>query len=198
MGAANDAYPFEKVKDVQAYDEALQAVDVQLDEYERYTAVQSEGAVLTVFFDNGYWEKPHGEGHWQAVAEEAIQDPKHTSSSLKYNISLLKPYQGELKPFDYLAAQIIPHQDPSTLKQGEKLLVTLYVDGKIAPDMDITADYLNDMTQKVKTNAQGQAELSVRNQGLNVIAAWVNYPTPEAPQAHLQRIVTTLSFKAAR
>jgi len=102
-----------------------------------------------------------------------------------------------MKPFD-LPAQIIPATDPSTLKQGDKLTVTVYVAGKPQADVEITADYINDFGNRVKTDAKGQAELTVRNNGQNVVAALVNHPTPDDAHAHLQRNVATLSFKSAK
>ena len=125
----------------------------------------------------------------ESGGKSAISKPADTSTSLKYNISLLKPYQGEMKPFD-LPAQIIPATDPSTLKQGDKLNVTVYVAGKPQADVEITADYINDFGNRVKTDAKGQAELTVRNNGHNVVAALVNHPTPDdahAPSATQRR-----------
>lgn len=103
-----------------------------------------------------------------------------------------------MKPFAELPVQVIPEQDPSAVKQGEQLVVTVYVDGKPAADVPVTNDYINNFAEKQKTDKDGKVTLTVRNDALNVIAALVNHPTPDDAKAHLQRSVATLSFKAAK
>ncbi|MDO5059371.1 MAG: DUF4198 domain-containing protein, partial [Neisseria sp.] len=198
MNALDDAYAPEKVGFVKGYDAELNPTAVHTAAKANYTTVHSDNAaVLAVFFDNGYWEK-NDKGRWQAVDKNQISRPADTSTSLKYNISVLKNYQGRLKPLAGLPVQIIPDSDPSALKQGETLAVTVYVDGKPAADVPVIADYIGNSAEKVQTDAQGRARLTVRNSALNVVAAMVNHPTPNDAYAHLQRSVATLSFKAAK
>lgn len=198
MGYTDDAYEPERVRSVAGYDADFKPVTVKVQARDHHSVVEApdETAVLTAFFDNGYWEKD-AKGKWQPVDKAAIRKPADTSTSLKYNISLLKPYQGKMKPFD-MPAQVIPETDPSTLKQGDSLTVTVYVAGKPQQGVPVTADYNNDMANRVETDAKGQVTLTVRNAGHNVIAALVNHPTPNDSLAHLQRNVATLSFKSAR
>ncbi|UJF23925.1 DUF4198 domain-containing protein [Suttonella sp. R2A3] len=197
MGAIDDQYSPEKVQKVMAYDANFQPVSVEVVGQGNHSAVNpaEDAAVITASFNNGYWEK--GETvKWQAVDKAAISNPADTSTSLKYNISLMKPYQGEMVPFD-LPVQVIPETDPSTLAQGDSLTVTVYVDGEPQADVPVTADYVGDAKNQQKTNAEGQVTLTVRNAGLNVVTALVNHPTPDDEYAHLQRSVATLSFKSA-
>lgn len=198
MGYADDAYAPQKVRFVKVYTANFKPASVEIKTHEKHSTVQAaaDAAVLTAFFDNGYWEKDPN-GKWKEVEKSAISKPADTSTSLKYNITLLKPYQGRMQPFD-LPAQIIPGIDPSTLKQGESLPVTVYVEGKPQAGIEITADYINDFANRVKTDEKGQAVLTVRNAGHNVVAALINHPTPQNEHAHLQRNVATLSFKSAK
>lgn len=197
MGYADDQYAPEKVHSVHAYDAHFQPVAVDVIAHDHYSTVQpaEQAAILTAFFNNGYWEKG-ASVKWQAVAKDAISQPADTSTSLKYNITLLKPYQGDMQPFD-LPVQIIPEHDPSTLAQGDALTVKVYVDGQPQADVPVTADYIGDAKNQHNTDAEGRVTLKVRNAGHNVIAAMVNHPTPNDPHAHLQRSVATLSFKSA-
>lgn len=199
MGYADDAYSPDKVKDIQAFAADFTKVSLSTTPHQHHVSleVDSEAAVVTTFFDNGFWEK-NEKGRWQAVEEAAIQKPENTSTSLKYNISLLKPYTGEMKPFPHLTVQAIPSQDPSSLKQGDELSLTVYVAGKPFAGAEVTADYNHDMQNKVTTDAEGRATIKVRNNGHNVVGVWVNHQTPDHPKAHLQRNVVTLSFKSAR
>nr|WP_314541166.1 DUF4198 domain-containing protein [uncultured Ottowia sp.] len=198
MGYADDAYAPQKVRFVKGYTANFKPASVEIKAHEKHSTVQAaaDAAVLTAFFDNGYWEKDPN-GKWKEVEKSAISKPADTSTSLKYNITLLKPYQGRMQPFD-LPVQIIPGIDPSTLKQGESLPVTVYVEGKPQAGIEITADYINDFANRVKTDEKGQAVLTVRNAGHNVVAALINHPTPQNEHAHLQRNVATLSFKSAK
>ncbi|MDO5103952.1 MAG: DUF4198 domain-containing protein [Lautropia sp.] len=199
MGYIDDAYEPERLREVSGFDADFKPVKIEVQPRGTHSTVKApdETAVLTAFFDNGYWEKGTGGKKWQAVDKSAITKPADTSTSLKYNISLLKPYQGKMKPFD-MPAQVIPETDPSLLKQGESLTVTVYVAGKPQAGVPVTADYNNEMKKQVKTDDKGQVTLTVRNAGHNVIAALVNHPTPDDAHAHLQRNVATLSFKAAK
>ena len=198
MGVADDAYGKEKLAWVNGYDEKFATSEVVVSKKPSHSTIDAkDAAVLTVFFNNGFWEKGEN-GRWKEVAEKDISKPVDTSTSLKYNISVLKSYQGEMKPFAELPVQVIPEQDPSAVKQGEQLVVTVYVDGKPAADVPVTNDYINNFAEKQKTDKDGKVTLTVRNDALNVIAALVNHPTPDDAKAHLQRSVATLSFKAAK
>ena len=198
MGYADDSYKPENVRFVKAYTADFKETKAEVKTHDHHSSVEvaDDAAVLTAFFDNGYWEKDEND-KWKAVEKSAISKPADTSTSLKYNITLLKPYQGRMQPFD-LPAQIIPGIDPSTLKQGESLPMTVYVEGKPQAGIEITADYINDFANRVKTDEKGQAVLAVRNAGHNVVAALINHPTPQNEHAHLQRNVATLSFKSAK
>lgn len=196
MSYTDDGYTPDKVRDVKGYTASFEPYPVTVRPQQKYSTLQVGGdaAVLTVFFDNGYWEKG-ADGKWQAVKKHAITKPADTSTSLKYNISLLKPYEGKMRPFN-MPVQIIPDTDPSKLKQGETFTVTVYVDGKPKSGVEIITDYINDFGNRVKTGTDGKAVLTVRNSALNVIAALVDHPTPKDKHARLQRNVATLSFRA--
>lgn len=199
MGAYDDSYSTEKVKEVKAYDKNFKATNIKLNKHANYVSISPEKntSIITSFFNNGYWEKGKVK-KWVAVEKDEIKSAKDTSTSLKYNISILDSYEGEMKPFKNLPVQIIPHTNPAKLHQGDKVTVTVYVGGKPKKDVTLTADYINDFQNKIKTDKDGKATLIIRNAGLNVFAALVPHKTPNDKFAHLQRTVSTLSFKASK
>ena len=164
----------------------------------QHTFVEPQkAAVVTVVFDNDLWRKTP-EGKWKELKAGENAPADEVSRSLKYNISILKPYQGKLQPFADLPVQIIPDQDPSQLKQGEAFTVTVYNQGRPAANAEVTADYVNDMPNRVKTDAQGRATLHVRNAGVNVVGAMLSANMPQDKVATLHRVVSTLSFTSSK
>jgi len=126
MGAYDDAYAGKKVRAVNGLDENLKPTPVQTRGHMQHTFVEPQkAAVVTVVFDNDLWRKTP-EGKWKELKAGENAPADEVSRSLKYNISILKPYQGKLQPFADLPVQIIPDQDPSQLKQGEAFTVTVY------------------------------------------------------------------------
>ena len=92
MGYADDSYKPENVRFVKAYTADFKETKAEVKTHDHHSSVEvaDDAAVLTAFFDNGYWEKDEN-GKWKAVEKSAISKPADTSTSLKYNISLLKP-----------------------------------------------------------------------------------------------------------
>ena len=198
MGAYDDAYAGKKVRAVNGLDENLKPTPVQTRGHMQHTFVEPQkAAVVTVVFDNDLWRKTP-EGKWKELKAGENAPADEVSRSLKYNISILKPYQGKLQPFADLPVQIIPDQDPSQLKQGEAFTVTVYNQGRPAANAEVTADYVNDMPNRVKTNAQGRATLHVRNAGVNVVGAMLSANMPQDKVATLHRVVSTLSFTSSK
>ena len=185
MGAYDDAYAGKKVRAVNGLDENLKPTPVQTRGHMQHT------------FVNDLWRKTP-EGKWKELKAGENAPANEVSRSLKYNISILKPYQGKLQPFADLPVQIIPDQDPSQLKQGEAFTVTVYNQGRPAANAEVTADYVNDMPNRVKTDAQGRATLHVRNAGVNVVGAMLSANMPQDKVATLHRVVSTLSFTSSK
>lgn len=196
MGAKDDAYSPKKVKSVKAYDKNFNLAKVDVTKHEKHVNVipSNNTSIVTSFLDNGYWKKGKVK-KWTSIDKKDIKSASNISTSLKYNISILNAYKKEMKPFKDLPVQIIPHTNPAKLKQGDKVKVTVYINEKPAKGVSITADYVNDFRNKIKTDKNGEAILTVRNSGLNVFAALVSNKTPKDEFAHLQRTVSTLSFK---
>ena len=198
MGAYDDAYAGKKVRAVQGLDASLKPTAVQTRGHMQHTFVEPQKAsVVTVVFDNDLWRRTP-EGKWQELKAGETAPADEVSRSLKYNISVLKPYQGKLQPFADLPVQVIPDQDPSQLKQGEAFTVTVYNQGKPAANVEVTADDVNDMANRVKTDEHGRATLHVRNAGVNVVGAMVSANMPQDKVAHLHRVVATLSFTSSK
>ena len=99
MGAYDDAYAGKKVRAVNGLDENLKPTPVQTRGHMQHTFVEPQkAAVVTVVFDNDLWRKTP-EGKWKELKAGENAPADEVSRSLKYNISILKPYQGKLQPF---------------------------------------------------------------------------------------------------
>ena len=92
---------------------------------------------------------------------------------------------------------ILPQDDVVHSKIGEHIDVVVYHMGEPVADAKIIADYVGDSeTVVATTDAEGKANLAVRNQGLNVIAASykVDPPADEQDKADKVSYTATLSF----
>jgi hypothetical protein len=86
----------------------------------------------------------------------------------------------------------------STNWSGAKTISPPHNQGRPAANAEVTADYVNDMPNRVKTDAQGRATLHVRNAGVNVVGAMLSANMPQDKVATLHRVVSTLSFTSSK
>jgi hypothetical protein len=91
--------------------------------------------------------------------------------------------------------QLRPASNPLLLRRGAPLRVQLSFDGKPRAGVAIMADYAGNADVKhAVTDADGWAEVTVQNQGLNVVAAMVIEPVAGDAELDFVEHLATLSF----
>jgi uncharacterized GH25 family protein len=90
---------------------------------------------------------------------------------------------------------ILPEVDPLTVGPGRSLPVRVLLDGKPAAGIKLVGDYRNaPNTLSTETDKDGRAEVLVRNEGLNVIAAQVEIPLKDNADVATRGLFTSLTF----
>jgi uncharacterized GH25 family protein len=176
-GAADDAFKAQKISGAWAYDGAGKMIPVsvqRLDDHARLQPLRAP-AVLAVELDNGAWSQTPDK-QWINQGRSQVPNSTHSLHTYKYSLAILAP-GAKLPALDELRLAIVPQSDPLAVGPGKPLRVQVLVDGKPARDVKLIGDYRG-MPHAVSatTDAQGYAEVVVRNEGLNIIAAELYQP----------------------
>ena len=194
-GAEDEAYEPEKVKGAWAYDRNGKGVPVtveRLGDHARLVPI-SRPAVVTVAFDNGVWSKGK-DGKSVNAPMTQVPGAVSASRSYKYSLAIVEPHARIPRNLK-LAMVIRPLEDPTEVGVGKLLPVEVTIDGKPAANIALLDDYRGMAdASTVKTDAQGRANIVIRNAGLNVIAAQARVPMAEEKGISERSLFTSLTF----
>jgi len=194
-GAEDDAFKAEKISGAWAYDRAATMVPVtveRLTDHARLKPLKAP-AVLGVALDNGAWSQTPDK-KWVNQGRSQVPDSTQSLHTYKYSLAI---YQegATLPPLHHLKMVIRPEVDPLKVGPGKPLPVRVLVDGKPAPGVELIGDYRSAPHQvSATTDAEGRAQVIVRNEGLNVIAAQVSLPVKNDPNIETRGLFTSLTF----
>lgn len=194
-GAEDEAYAAEKIKGVWAYDKNGKGVPVtveQLVDHARLVPIASP-AVVTVALDNGVWSK---DKDGKSINAPMAQVPGAVSASRSYKYSLAILVSHARIPANLKLAMVIrPLKDPTEVGVGNPLPVEVTIDGKPAANIALFDDYRGMAdASSVKTDAQGRANIVIRNAGLNIIAAQARVPSTSEKDISERSLFTSLTF----
>lgn len=151
-------------------------------------------AVVAAVMDYGVWARDKA-GEWHNKGHDEIKDATVSEHNFKYAVHI---GQMPKQPIPLIAGhklQILPASQSIPPVMGKPLRVRAFWDGKPMAGVDIRNDYVNDPDQKpVKTDAQGYASISVRNQGLNVVLGVYISPSDNPAKYRQMEHSATLSF----
>lgn len=176
-GAEDDAFKAHKVSGAWAYDAGGRTIPVgvqRLDDHARLQPLRAP-AVLAVALDNGAWsQKP--DKSWVNQGRSQVPDSTHSLHTYKYSLAIFQA-GARMPELDKLRLAIVPQSDPTAVGPGKPLRVRVLAEGKPAKGVKLIGDYRG-MPHEVSaaTDAEGYAEVKVRNEGLNVIAAQLYLP----------------------
>lgn len=193
-GAEDSAYDVDKVKGVWAYDKHGGLVPVTVKKFVDHVRLHpiNSPAIVTVTVDNGIWSKDTS-GITRNAPPSEVPGAVSASHSYKYNLAILKPHA--LVPKRLKMAMVIrPLTDPTQVGVGNQLPVEVLIDGKPAPNISLFGDYRGlPEAQSAVTDKQGRARITVRNSGLNIIAAQAKVPVTSGVISE-RSLFTSLSF----
>ncbi len=194
-GVSDESYDTGKVKDVKAMTAQGAAAKVEVEVRAKNVVLKpaDDAAVVSLVFDNGFWTQK-ADGEWVNEGKSKYPGAKSGGHYVKHVVSVLKPLAGEAKP-QGLALELVPLSDPLAKKAGDTLKVRLLLDGKPLSGAELTPDYASDPDGKgPMTDAKGEADIVVRNNGLNVIVANHTVKLTGDPEADEIGHTATLSF----
>lgn len=194
-GAEDNAFKAEKISGAWAYDRRGKMIPVsvqRLDDHARLQPLQSP-AVLGVALDNGAWSLTPDQ---QWINQGRRQVPNSTQSLHTFKYSLAIYQEGTtLPPLPQLKMVILPESDPLQVGPGKPLAVRVLVDGKPVAGVELIGDYRSAPHQvSATTDAEGRAEVIVRNEGLNVISAEVSLPVENDAEIETRGLFASLTF----
>ena len=196
-GPADEAYDPAKVKSVSALGEDGKVLPVTIVPADNHALLKLDGdpAIVALEFDNGYWSEG-ADGKWVNKPKNEVPGAKQASHSVKYSIGLVHAH-GELPDFPAQPLQIVPLDNPIGLKPGERFRVRLLLDGEPLEGKEITLDYagLPELVSE-KTDANGEAEVTLRNAGVNILAVSHAIPLEANAAADKKGLTATLTFVA--
>lgn len=194
-GAEDEAFKAKKVSGAWAYDASGRMIPVtvqRLDDQARLQPLKPP-AVLAVAFDNGLWSQTPDK-KWVNKGRSQVPGALETTQALKYSLAI---YQAgaKLPKLDQLRMVIMPEVDPLTVGPGQSLPVRVLIDGKPAAGIKLIGDYRSaPNTLSTETDKDGRAQVLVRNEALNVIAAQVEVPVQGNSEIQTRALFSSLTF----
>lgn len=198
-GAEDDAFEPAAVKAGWAWAADAKPVPLTIERLTDHArlAPARPAAITAVEFDAGVWSETK-DGRWENKGRKEIKDAKQSMQATKYTVAVNGPYQ-QLPKLDQLGLVIVPEVDPGTLKPGEALPVQVLSAGKPMADVDVIADYRGAPgTVSGKTDANGRVRITIRNEGLNVLAAEALVPVKGDSNIDSYAYFASLTFVGAR
>ena len=194
-GAEDNAFKAEKVSGAWAYDAAGKMIPVTVERLADHARLQplKSPAVLGVALDNGPWSLTPDQ---QWINQGRSQVPNSTQSLHTFKYSLAIYAEGaKLPELEQLKMVILPETDPLQVGPGKPLAVRVLVDGKPAAGVELIGDYRSAPHRvSATTDAEGRAEVIVRNEGLNIIAAEVSLPVANDADIESRGLFASLTF----
>jgi uncharacterized GH25 family protein len=194
-GAEDNAFQAEKISGAWAYDTTGRMIPVTVQRLEDHARFQplKPAAVLAVALDNGPWSK-NAEGRWINQGRRQVPDSSDSLHTFKYSLAIYQE-NASLPALDQLKMVIRPLTDPLRAGPGQPLAVQVLVDGKPAAGIELIGDYRGaPHAVSATTDADGRAQVVVRNQGLNIIAAHTYIPVENDPDIERRGLFSSLTF----
>lgn len=194
-GAEDNAFKAEKISGAWAYDSHGKMIPVtvkRLDDHARLEPLKSP-AIVAVALDNGAWSKTP-EGKWINQGRSQVPNSTQSLHTFKYSLAINQA-GAQLPKLKQLKMVILPETDPLKVGPGKPLMVRVLIDGKPAAGIELVGDYRGAPHQvSATTDSEGRAQVLVRNEGLNIIAAEASLPVANDADIETRGLFTSLSF----
>lgn len=194
-GASDEAYDPAKLTSLRGCDAAGACADIISEPLPTHVEIARPAGMtlLSATFDNGYWSKDAA-GEWQNLPKTEVPGATEGGQYLKYTTYVLDHLTLPVTPAG-LTLEIVPMADPMTLSAGDILTVQVLFHGAPAVGAEVIADYVNDGdAAPVLTDADGMAQIVVRNQGQNVLAVSMSETPADLTLADEVGHTATLAF----
>jgi uncharacterized GH25 family protein len=194
-GAEDNAFKAQKISGAWAYDVGGKMIPVNVQRLADHARLQplKPPAVMAVALNNGMWSQTPDK-KWINEGRSKVPGAIESTQTFKYSLAIYQP-GAKLPKLDQMKLLILPEVDPLTVGPGKSLPVRVLLDGKPAAGVKLVGDYRSaPNTLSTETDAEGRAQILVRNEGLNVIAAQMEIPLKDNPDVATRGLFTSLTF----
>ncbi|CAI8876938.1 nickel transport protein [Pseudomonas sp. IT-347P] len=194
-GAEDNAFKAQKISGAWAYDAGGKMIPVSVErlaDHARLKPLKSP-AVMAVALNNGMWSQT-ADKKWINEGRSKVPSAIEATETFKYSLAVYQPGV-KLPKLDQIKLLIVPEVDPLTVGPGKSLPVRVLLDGKPAAGVKLVGDYRSaPNTVSTETDKDGRAQVLVRNEGLNVIAAQVEVPVKDSADVNSRGLFSSLTF----
>lgn len=194
-GAEDNAFMAQKISGAWAYDVNGKMIPVTVQRLADHARLQplKQPAVLAVALNNGMWSQT-ADKKWINEGRSKVPGAIESTQTFKYSLAIYQP-GAKLPKLDPMKLLILPEVDPLTVGPGKSLPVRVLLDGKPMAGVKLIGDYRSaPNTVSTETDADGRAQVLVRNEGLNVIAAQMEIALKDNPDVATRGLFTSLTF----
>ncbi|ACP24501.1 hypothetical protein NGR_c07080 [Sinorhizobium fredii NGR234] len=196
-GAGDDGYDPAKVVKATAIAADGSELPLKMQPAANYMRLEPNGepALIALEFDNGYWSEG-ADGKWLNKPKNEVPGARRATRTIKNSIALIHAHD-TLPALPPQPLQIVPLDNPIGLKPGETYRIRVLFEGKPLEGKQVVLDYVGlPELVSAKTDAKGEAEVTLRNAGLNVLAVSHDVPLDGSSAADETGYTATLTFVA--
>lgn len=194
-GAEDNAFKAQKISGAWAYDASGKMIPVSVERLADHARLKplKPPAVMAVALNNGMWSQT-ADKKWINEGRSKVPGATEATQTFKYSLAIYQP-GAKLPKLDQIKLLILPEVDPLTVGPGKSLPVRVLLDGKPAAGVKLIGDYRSTPnTLSTETDKDGRAQVLVRNEGLNVIAAQVEVPVKDSVDVDSRGLFSSLTF----
>ena len=194
-GAEDNAFKAQKISGAWAYDLGGHMIPVTVERLADHARLKplKAPAVMAVALNNGMWSQT-ADKQWVNQGRSKVPGAIQSTETFKYSLAIYQP-GAKLPALEPIKLLILPEVDPLTVGPGNKLPVRVLLDGKPAAGVKLIGDYRSaPNTLSTETDAEGRAQVLVRNEGLNVIAAQMEVALKDNQDVATRGLFTSLTF----
>ncbi|WP_460142728.1 DUF4198 domain-containing protein [Pseudomonas sp. S3_B08] len=194
-GAEDNAFKAQKVSGAWAYDASGKMIPVSVERLADHARLKplKPPALMAVALNNGMWSQT-ADKKWINEGRSKVPGATEATQTFKYSLAIYQP-GAKLPKLDQIKLLILPEVDPLTVGPGKSLPVRVLLDGKPAAGVKLYGDYRSaPNTLSTETDKDGRAQVLVRNEGLNVIAAQVEVPVKDSVDVDSRGLFSSLTF----
>jgi len=194
-GAEDNAFKPQKISGAWAYDASGKMIPVSVERLADHARLKplKPPAVLAVALNNGMWSQT-ADKKWINEGRSKVPGATEATQTFKYSLAIYQP-GAKLPKLDQIKLLILPEVDPLAVGPGKSLPVRVLLDGKPAAGVKLIGDYRSaPNTLSTETDKDGRAQVLVRNEGLNVIAAQVEVPVRDSADVDSRGLFSSLTF----
>lgn len=194
-GAEDNAFKAQKISGAWAYDAGGKMIPVSVERLADHARLKplKPPALMAVALNNGMWSQT-ADKKWVNEGRSKVPGATEATQTFKYSLAIYQP-GAKLPKLEQIKLLILPEVDPLTVGPGKSLPVRVLLDGKPAAGVKLYGDYRSaPNTLSTETDKDGRAQVLVRNEGLNVIAAQVEVPVKDSVDVDSRGLLSSLTF----